>query len=304
MNIGAVDSNTGKPTIPPVVAIMMTGVCGFHCPFCYGPPPESRTIDVAAWMQILLFLRKHGVNTLLVSGGEPLLYPGVLDVLRYSAGLGFRLSLATSCPSHDLAVEAASLCDWCELSIHGSNQEVHADAGRSPGNFDVVTSVLRTLTAQPKPRIKVNTVVTPRNASDLESIARLLVPFRVDTWKLAEVRPRGMARTNLLQVNFPYRENVHDLENVRALAKNLMPGLRVVLSEAVSGDKSYVVVEPDGRVLVPNGDQYLSVGTLEAADRWSDTEAEEYILQLNATVSAANVVREFETSFESLTASK
>jgi MoaA/NifB/PqqE/SkfB family radical SAM enzyme len=279
---------------------MLTGVCSFRCPFCFGPAPASRTLDADKWLAILAFLGHHEVRVLLVSGGEPLLYPRAGELLFLAHSQGFRISLATSCPTTKRVIDTIESIDWLELSLHGSSPVLHAAAGRTRENFNDVLDVLSVVKPMPQLKVKVNTVVTPSNAADLPNLARLLAEYRVETWKLLEVRPRGSALLHRDAVTYEFDPHRAELEAVVDLASTLMRDTRVVVSSANAGDKSYFVIDPDGRVLIPDGDRYIDVGDLSDVGTWTTDDADSFCSRVVATVDSSNNIREFETGFEAL----
>jgi len=286
-------------TLPPITTINLTGDCKLRCPFCYGPPGNSKTIETAAWHAILEFLYQQGVRILIIGGGEPLLYPGLKEVLQFAQNKHFKIILATSCPSVDVVLEIASLIDWFEISLHGSTSEIHATAGGSTRNHSLVLEVLSSLTARSRPKLKINTVVTPMNVTNLPRLATLIARYRVSTWKLFEVRLRGAALNN--PANYQYRftkQNILFLESALEYASKQMPNTRIIISKASSGDNAYLIIYPDGQALIPQGNKYIEIGNLSSINSWSTNKLDAFVRTANEKVETHRVVREFETSFE------
>ena len=80
-----------------VACTIFTGGCNFRCPFCHNAGlvlPEEMPDDMAE-EEILRFLKtRQGVlDGVAITGGEPLLYDGTLDLLRKIRELGFSIKL-------------------------------------------------------------------------------------------------------------------------------------------------------------------------------------------------------------------
>lgn len=83
----------------PVVVWNVTRRCNLHCAHCYSDShdrdyPGELTTDEG--LRLLEDLRAFGVPTVLLSGGEPLLRPDVLELARAARELGLRTVLSTN----------------------------------------------------------------------------------------------------------------------------------------------------------------------------------------------------------------
>jgi len=99
-------SMTGKELLrlmvqggPGVCQFAITNACNAHCRFCSFPrvPPRERVMpDVGRLHRGLEVLRNKGIEYLCITGGEPLLYPGLLPVLGRARDLGIHTLLCTN----------------------------------------------------------------------------------------------------------------------------------------------------------------------------------------------------------------
>ncbi len=84
---------------PGFCQIALTNACNAHCRFCNFPqvPPADRVMaDRGRLLQGLTALRKAGIRYLCFTGGEPLLYSGLLPALNRSRELGINTILCTN----------------------------------------------------------------------------------------------------------------------------------------------------------------------------------------------------------------
>ena len=80
-----------------VAATVFTGGCNFSCPFCHNgelvkSPGKMKTIET--W-EIFEFLekRKGLIDGLVITGGEPTLWPGLRDFIIKVRNMGFLVKL-------------------------------------------------------------------------------------------------------------------------------------------------------------------------------------------------------------------
>jgi len=78
------------------VVARLTARCNFRCPHCLAAASPQLPIDtlaVESWCTILRELPEIGAVKLLLTGGEPLLFPGLVKLTSYVSGLGISTDL-------------------------------------------------------------------------------------------------------------------------------------------------------------------------------------------------------------------
>ncbi len=110
-----------------LAATVFTGGCNLRCPFCHNAllvnrleeNPETHSVP-----EVLDFLRtRRGLlDGVVISGGEPLLQPGVEDFARAVKELGFSVKLDTNgCFPHRLeGLLTSGLVDYVAMDIKNS----------------------------------------------------------------------------------------------------------------------------------------------------------------------------------------
>lgn len=132
---------------------------------------------------------RNGCNELVLSGGEPTLYPEYIrELISLAVTLGYRkyiiqtngygLSKCEELVSFlDYVAETTEIC--LSFSVHGHIAEVHDDLSGNPGAFrnlmDAIDKVSKTHC-----KIYTNTVINARNLTHLSDIAALLMPYKPD----------------------------------------------------------------------------------------------------------------------------
>jgi len=165
------------PPVPDNVMLDVTWSCNQRCGFCYQPAHQSRRghPTTEALVAVVRRTAEWGVAEVLYLGGEPLLHPGIEEVLQTGASLGLRQRLVTNGSRLDpaLAQRLSRIGLGIGVSFHGSNARTHdALAGRS-GSFELAIAALDAIRSANGPAW-VQYSPTQQNTGQLTSLARLL----------------------------------------------------------------------------------------------------------------------------------
>ncbi|MCP4756884.1 MAG: radical SAM protein [Proteobacteria bacterium] len=253
------DTDTGfKPY--PAAMVNITNKCTLRCQHCFvfrdgNPNDPSGEMDSATMLETLSKLQKrHGIETMLWMGGEPLLRP---DVLREGVKL-FKKNNVTTNGTIDLIDLPRSLY---VVSLDGS-PELN-DAVRGQGVFDKVMKTLSRVPENFEPTIMCQCVVTKQNWDNLEELIKILrhtriegmtfsfyTPTRNDDSELAwkTTRERDKAVYNTIRLKKQYSDFIWN--NNRALELTLSEN-----SKAVTDDC------PSQRLVMPlylEGDEFVA----------------------------------------------
>jgi len=150
--------------------------CPLRCQHCDLPDLPTEHLPGELWSQRLEELAQEVGRPFLVgiSGGEPLVYPGILDILEACASAGLLTSLATSTlPLTRERVERLLAAGLNSLVVPldglGLN---HDELRRRPGLFEQTVNAMRLVKElSPALHVSVVTTVTARNLDQLTSLA-------------------------------------------------------------------------------------------------------------------------------------
>ena len=108
--------------------------CNFRCPFCHNAPLLERP-EVRSDEELLRFLstRKGLLDGVAVTGGEPLLSPGLPELLKKIKALGFLVKLDTngSFPEQLEALLRENLLDCVAMDIKNAPEKYALTTGRT-----------------------------------------------------------------------------------------------------------------------------------------------------------------------------
>ncbi|MGH9465745.1 MAG: GTP 3',8-cyclase MoaA, partial [Terriglobales bacterium] len=153
--------------------LSVTERCNYRCIYCrYGDPTQPTSADLP-WEQLELAARVFaslGIRKLRLTGGEPLLRPGLVDFVGYVAGLaGLDIALTTN--GHLLAPLAAALkaagLRRVTVSLDSLQPDKAARITRVPGGLGHVLDAIGAAREAGLAPVKVN-VVLVRGVNDEE----------------------------------------------------------------------------------------------------------------------------------------
>jgi len=153
--------------------------CNLRCRHCYlGPPRPGRlTLDEA--LGITREFAARGGLRLLVSGGEPLLYPELAAFLSATGGLGIRRILITNGTLITPQNIAGLRADEVQISLDGWRSG--HEKLRGPGTFDPVIRGIRTVREAGLP-VSIATMVHQGNLQEFEPMARFVEDIGAMEW--------------------------------------------------------------------------------------------------------------------------
>lgn len=173
--------------------LLITDACNFKCPYCRGMKDEfSGTLKTKQALDTLQAWIDQGLKNVRLSGGEPTLHKGLVDMVRLCKEGGVeRIALSTngsaSTELYDKLVEAGvndfsiSLDACC-----ASDGDEMAGVG---GKWETVVQNIRHLSA--KTYVTVGVVLTDKNASSVGDIIEF-----ADSLGVADIRIISAAQVN------------------------------------------------------------------------------------------------------------
>ncbi len=103
-----------------LAAVVFLKGCPLRCPFCHNPDLQSAAGDGAhSWAEIEQFLtaRTKRLDGVVFSGGEPLMQPEIIDVVRRVKEMGFQVAVHTSGFYTDRLAALLPDLSWVGLDI-------------------------------------------------------------------------------------------------------------------------------------------------------------------------------------------
>lgn len=220
-------------------------------------------------------IAESGVKKLVFAGGEPLLVPHVIDLIKYAHEKGLDTALyTTDIGLTDGMIERldSGILTHLAIPLEGSTPEIHQKTmGKNiPKHFDVVIRLLPKLVNR-NFNLEVSTVVNRQNIEDLNNLGNLLRQNKVPKWKLFQFYPLG--RGLLYRKDFEISEEEFRLAAQGHLDRFIDMDIDVQVGDPEK-QASYFNLGPSGEVYTAFGDQYAYMGNIfekSPLEIWQDT---------------------------------
>ena len=161
-----------------VACTVFTCGCNFRCPFCHNASlvrGSEADMELSA-DELLAFLdrRKGLLDGVAVTGGEPLLHPGTLELLKEIKARGYAAKLDTngSFPELLAQVMEEKLADYVAMDIKSSFERYEALCGRSGMAEKVQQSIALLLKGSVDYEFRTTVVNELHDVEDIENAAR------------------------------------------------------------------------------------------------------------------------------------
>ena len=275
----------------------ITQRCNEKCKFCYRDK-FSKDLSLEENMKVLENMLKAGVKKITFAGGEPLLYPGIFELIRYAHEHGAITSLTTNgiLVTEEVLAQLNGILDWFTLSLDGPNAEVQTRMTRHAGHFDHVSRILKLIQKKNiKTKVKINTVVSGVNHEEVINMVPFMQAHDVKRWKLFQFVPlRGDATVH--QEAFMITDQLYQtvLEGVKSELKVHALQEIMTASSREAIENSYFVVFPNGDVRLSDNLSDTHIGNLlhdSVTEIWSEHHFNKN-LHIERTDRAINIVKE------------
>ncbi len=188
---------------PFTVAWEVTRACAYACIHCRAeaqPKRDPRELTTDEGFRLIDELVSVGRPILIVTGGDPMMRPDLLDLIRYAAGRGLRVALsptATKLVTPERLREAREAgVARIQMSLDGSRPEVQDAFRGRPGSFERTLQILDDIRSAGV-SLQVGTTVSRYNVDDvddLDAIARVVGDYGAVMWSLFFLVPTGRGR--------------------------------------------------------------------------------------------------------------
>lgn len=143
--------------------IELTNRCNLKCSYCYANSGGDNSTDLGIdiWKEVIAGFRYLGAEKILLSGGEPTLYPGLTELLHYCREIGLLPGLVTNGLALNDRIIGALLD--AKAFVQLSLDSVHADAYFAARGVPCVQTVLANLERLQQANIEVQISCTVTN---------------------------------------------------------------------------------------------------------------------------------------------
>jgi MoaA/NifB/PqqE/SkfB family radical SAM enzyme len=172
----------------------LTGKCNLTCTHCYmeGAPHRKERLPLKPVLDAIADCRTLGVGTLYITGGEPLMYRELTEVLEAAAIIP---GLKTTLCSNGTLINALHVARFAALGVSlnisvDGEAEYHDDFRREPGAFEKTAEGIRRAVFSYVP-VTVIMTVSRRNLASVGTMAEWAAAMRVNTLRFQPLLSLG-----------------------------------------------------------------------------------------------------------------
>lgn len=233
-NNESVDIKTRFLKAPMLMHVELTTRCPLNCKQCYCDLSTGKDIDKSMLFSYLEEAAEIGIKNIAFSGGEPLVYPYLVDVISYATKLGLYSAVATSGYGLDKnkidELEGAGISQ-IYISLNGSTKEIH---NKSRDAFEESIKALKLLRAS-NIKYAINWVARKDNAKDFGNLVKLAKEYEVSQIAILVLKPDSKYQID----NYLNDEEFFDL--ARLLRKYNDRDLPIYVESCYSNLRAYLL---------------------------------------------------------------
>ena len=209
---------------PFIVIWEMTRACDLACLHCRAtavPNRDRGELSTGEAKQLLDTVRTFGRPLFVLTGGDPLKRPDVVELVRYGSDIGLRMAMTPSgtplmTPDVIRELRDAGLARLA-VSLDGSSGAIHDRFRGVDGSFEWTVRMIRAarelgLTTQ------INTTISRHNVHDVESLITMMGDMGVSLWSVFFIVPTGRARASDLATADEFERVFHRLYDLSKTA--------------------------------------------------------------------------------------
>ena len=227
------------------VCFRVTRACNLRCCYCQAPPTGTQQTfeDLVAGLR---WLRGRGTERVKFTGGEPFVYPRLIELVEVCRHLGMEPTVVTN----GTLISDASIAQLCRMrarvkvSLHGPAS--YHDALQGAVVFDSVLDAMRRLIAAGVDT-SVHTLISRQSSLLIYDWIRFLIRERVRKVSFMPFVPRGRGQVLADRWSLtPYQREAlcAALRNAQRVFANA-----IVVRYVDFLHKPYIVFETDGRLV-------------------------------------------------------
>lgn len=214
---------------PPKLTIGITEACPLSCRHCYADcaqSPKPGELSSEQWIGLIDGLAAQGVIQVYFEGGEPLVKPGFIEILRTAASSMMTLLRTHGCGLNSTMAQTLSDAGLGRalIDLMGPDAATHDAATGVAGSFVQACDGLRHLAAVGIPT-DVLVVLTRHTAPRLNAIAQLAEELGAERLGILRLYPLGRARDCWEGIALGLQEQMQALATLRT-----PPGLTIMQS--------------------------------------------------------------------------
>jgi len=198
--------------------------------------------------QILNNLIRDGIESITWTGGEALLYPNLIKLVKKAKENGIKNKLITNGLILAQNNQLREICDYLDsltLSLDSINDSINIELGRGKNHYSNIKKVLEYVKDKDL-KLNINTVVSKKNIAELEDLGNFLNEYKVNSWRVFKFMPlRETAEINKEQ----FEISVEEFESKKLLFQKFENINRVDYRQEKDMEDKYVLLVANGDII-------------------------------------------------------
>ncbi|MBU0943127.1 MAG: radical SAM protein [Proteobacteria bacterium] len=155
--------------------IEFSRICNFRCSYCYVPEKRDCTDELSReeLRDVLLQAKEMGARKIIILGGEPSIYPHLVEMISFLHEHNFEIEMFTN--GSGLTPELAAILAQAQvrvvLKLNSRNREIQDQLAGRTGAFDIIQSAFANLkqAGYPAPHLflAMSTIICQQNLGEL-----------------------------------------------------------------------------------------------------------------------------------------
>lgn len=200
--------------------IELTSNCNLRCRHCYNSSGGSKCLDEKKIKKVIDDLTKLNCEFIIFSGGEPLTYRHLFDVILY-AKHNHKIRIVTNgtLVNEENIKTILSEVDEVQVSLDGTNSDEN-DFIRGEGNYSLTKNAIRLLTENDI-KVIVHCVLIKSQFNNIDLFIKDLEDLGVEEIDFALLNYTGRANANKKELSFDYNDFKLFKQKLNAVNNNI-----------------------------------------------------------------------------------
>lgn len=253
--------------IPSYVSYVVTEKCVANCEFCLTPSnggPSLTDLNTADAKRVLDIINSENVDMVSLAGREPFLRKDIWELISFvkkntTLALNLETTAVTLKPDDvdrllDMGV------DWVSFTSDNFDKKLSRSLGKPFISREHLGMLTRKFEDSTKSHLKVSSVISKMTLDHLTQVGEALSEHPPAVWKLREFTPRG--KGNNPKIEERHKLQAEEFKSIADRIKGLFPALNIVPSGANDYTGALLMIQPDGRMILPHGRTEVRCGHL------------------------------------------
>lgn len=183
--------------------IEFSRVCNFRCSYCYVEEKTECTGELSRQelKDVILQAKQLGARKIIILGGEPSIYPHLVEMLDFLSGEGLEVEMFTngSGINQELAAVLARHKVRIALKLNSRNEQIQDRLAGKKGAFRLINNALSALQKAGYPSdqlfLAISTVICQQNINELPSLWQWLRQEGIEPY-FEVITPQANAQEN------------------------------------------------------------------------------------------------------------